>query len=134
MKDPNSVGIISIAAYLPAKAIPEKKCKEFTDYLERNTLLPHPYIEYMRKEFKLPGSVETNFDGWMKQHWYEAWLDTLSEKKREDPFQGTKERLRVPLDPNSIKNSVIPHPMLPSDAETIAGALAIFSSGISNFV
>ena len=36
----------------------------------------------------------------------------------------------MPLDPVSIRESVTPHPMLSSDAETLAGALAILSGGI----
>jgi len=34
------------------------------------------------------------------------------------------------MDPVSLKKSVHPHPMLSSDAETLAGALAIFNGGI----
>jgi 3-oxoacyl-[acyl-carrier-protein] synthase-3 len=34
------------------------------------------------------------------------------------------------MDPISVKESIHPHPMLPSDAETIAGALAIIKSGL----
>lgn len=37
----------------------------------------------------------------------------------------------MPLDPASLRESIVPHPMLPSDAEMIAGALAIVNSGIA---
>jgi 3-oxoacyl-[acyl-carrier-protein] synthase-3 len=79
----------------------------------------------------LPGRKETNYDGWESQPWFDAWLERLPPKKRDNPFQGAKERRRVPMDPVSIKKSLRPHPMLSSDAETLAGALAIFSGGVN---
>ena len=74
----------------------------------------------------MPGRIETNYDGWESRPWYES----LPPKKRKNPFQGARERRRVPMDPVSLKKSVHPHPMLSSDAETLAGALAIFNGGI----
>jgi 3-oxoacyl-[acyl-carrier-protein] synthase-3 len=78
----------------------------------------------------LPGAVETNYDGWESQPWFEAWLKNLSPKKQADPFQGTCERRRVPDDPSSVRESIYPHPMLPSDAEVIAASMAILRSGM----
>ncbi|MFQ6120731.1 MAG: 3-oxoacyl-ACP synthase III family protein, partial [Methanosarcinales archaeon] len=88
------------------------------------------YIDEIKNYGHLPGRIETNYEGWESQPWFQSWLEKLPYKKREDPFQGTKERRRVPLDPVSVRKSVIPHFMLSSDAETIAGALAIFNRGI----
>jgi 3-oxoacyl-[acyl-carrier-protein] synthase III len=125
-----SVGLISLGGYLPAKDLPEtRKCK-LVQYLRTYSKLPEEYIISIETTGKLPGSIETNFDGWESQPWYAAWIKSLPEKKRENPFQGTEKRRRVPMDPISVKESVHPHPMLPSDAETIAGALAITNADI----
>ena len=128
--NPNA-GFISLSAYLPAKKLPQTFLNKFIPFLKDHTLLPKEYVNYIETNGKLPGKVETNEEGWISQPWYEAWVNSLSEKKRTNPFQGTKERLRVPLDPDSIRNSIYPHPMLPSDAETLAAAMAICNSKIS---
>ena len=126
---PNS-GLISMGGYYPGKAFPQKSLQGFVKYLKTNTHLPKEYIEAMETTGKHPGWSESNEDGWVNQPWYEAWLQTLPEKKRQSPFQGGKYRCRVPMDPESIRTSRFPHPMLASDAETIAGAMAIFNSGL----
>lgn len=126
-----TAGFVSLAAYLPAKELTIPFSKKLVSFLRTQTFLPEDYIQSIELEKKLPGRVETNEDGWINQPWFNAWLNNLSEKKRLDPFQGTKERRRVPLDPDSVLNSVYPHPMLPSDAETLAGAMALCSSGVS---
>lgn len=126
---PNS-GLISMGGYYPGKAFPKKSLQGFVKYLKTNTHLPKEYIEAMETTGKHPGWSESNEDGWVNQPWYEAWLQTLPEKKRQSPFQGGKYRCRVPMDPESIRTSRFPHPMLASDAETIAGAMAIFNSGL----
>jgi len=123
-------GLISLGGYLPAKHVPEEQRSELVKFLREETLLYDEYIDEIEETGNLPGRVETNFDGWESQPWFEAWLEKLPPKKRSDPFQGAKERRRVPMDPYSWKNSLVPHPMLSSDAETLAGALAIFHSGI----
>ncbi len=125
-----SVGLISLGGYLPAKEIPSSKIELLVDYLKYKTDIPREYIGQIQESGKLPGRIETNYDGWESKPWFQAWLDNLPEKKKADPFQGTKERRRVPMDPESIKKSLYPHPMMPSDAETIAGAYAIINSGI----
>ncbi|CAN2040133.1 Ketoacyl-ACP synthase III [Candidatus Magnetomoraceae bacterium gMMP-15] len=125
-----SAGLISMGAYLPAKQVPEKIQNKLSACLKNETLLYPEYIDPIKNYGQLPGKIETNYDGWESQPWFESWLKKLPPQKRKDPFQGTKERRRVPLDPVSIKKSVIPHPMLSSDAETFAGALAIFNGGI----
>lgn len=123
-------GFVSISAYTPAKKLSSAFASKLTGFLESNSLLPEEYIHYIKNEQALPGSIETNEDGWISKPWYEAWVKTLSEKKQNDPFQGAEERRRVPMDPYSIKNSLYPHPMLPSDAETLAGAMAICCADI----
>ncbi len=125
-----NVGLISLGGYLPAKPISEAQKKKLVHYLRTNTSLHPEYINEIEQTGKLPGSVETNFDGWESKPWFGAWVKSLPEKKQANPFQGTKERRRVPMDPVSVRESVIPHPMLPSDAETIAGALAIVNAGV----
>lgn len=125
-----SAGLISMGGYLPGKQVPKKTQEQLVEFLRNETLLYPEYINEIRNYGNLPGRIETNYDGWESQPWFQSWLEKLPLKKREDPFQGTKERRRVPLDPVSVRKSVIPHFMLSSDAETIAGALAIFNSGI----
>lgn len=126
-----TAGFSALSAYLPAKKLSESFSKKLVQFLQTHTRLPQEYIEWIDDKHELPGSIETNEDGWINQPWYEAWVKSLSEKKQKDPFQGTEERRRVPLDPDSVRNSVIPHPMFPSDAETLAAAMAICSSGIN---
>lgn len=124
-------GISSMGAYLPAQEIRPGLKEKLVTYLNNQTLLHSEYIEQIDKQGKLPGRIETNSDGWKKQPWFEIWLKNLPPKRKEDPFQGTKERRRVPFDPVSLRESIVPHPMLPSDAETLAGALALFNGKIA---
>jgi len=126
-----NVGLISLAAYLPANKIDEKMVPVLVDFLRQNTSLPKEYIDTIETTGLMPGSIETNYDGWESQPWFEAWINSLSPKKQQDPFQGTVERRRVPMDPVSVRESIIPHPMLPSDAEVIAAAMAILRSGMN---
>jgi len=125
-----NASLISLSGYLPAKKISNKTSAKLVDYLITNTKLPKEYIDQITINNTLPGTIETNHDGWISQPWYQAWLDTLPAKKRDEPFQGAKERRRVPVDPESKSASIYQHPMLPSDAETIAGALAIVSANV----
>ncbi len=127
----SSAGIVSMGAYLPASAINPTQKDRLASYLRDETLLPREYIEQLESQNRLPGKIETNFDGWASQPWFDAWLANMPPKKRDDPFQGTRERRRVPLDPVSVRESIIPHPMLPSDAETLAGALALLNGNIN---
>ncbi|HNW50625.1 MAG TPA: 3-oxoacyl-[acyl-carrier-protein] synthase III C-terminal domain-containing protein [Prolixibacteraceae bacterium] len=126
----SKAGFVSISAYLPAKKLSVSFAKKLVSFLRSHTLLPEEYIRFIEDEGVLPGSVETNEDGWISKPWYDAWVKSLSEKKQKDPFQGAEERRRVPLDPDSVRSSIYPHPMLPSDAETLAGAMAICCAGI----
>ena len=126
----HTAGIISMGAYLPAKEPGVRQSEALADHLKRYTLLPEEYIDSIRSLHKLPGRIETNYDGWESRPWFEAWLENIPAKKRKDPFQGTKERRRVPMDPKSVRESIVPHPMLPSDAETIASALALVNGDI----
>lgn len=125
----NSVGLISMGGYLPGKEVPTKIREHLAEFLKKETLLYSEYIAEIQAGH-FPGKVETNYDGWESKPWFEAWVRSLPPKKQNDPFQGAKERRRVPLDPVSIKKSTVPHPMLASDAETLAGATAIFNCGI----
>lgn len=126
-----AAGIISMGGYLPAKEVPENKREKLVEFLKSETLLYPEYIEEIEEKGHLPGKMETNYEGWQSQPWFEAWVEQLPPKKRDNPFQGAKERRRVPLDPVSMRKSIHPHPMLSSDAETIAGALAIFNGGVN---
>jgi 3-oxoacyl-[acyl-carrier-protein] synthase III len=126
-----SAGLISMGGYLPGKEIAKDKQAQLVDFLTNETLLYPEYIEEIKQHGHLPGKIETNYEGWESQPWYQTWLKTLPPNKRENPFQGAKERRRVPLDPVSVKKSVHPHPMLSSDAEALAGALAIFNANIN---
>jgi len=126
----STAGFVSISAFLPAKKLTSTFSRKLVSFLQSNTLLPEEYILFIKNEQALPGSIETNDEGWKKQPWYNAWVKSLSERKQKDPFQGAEERLRVPMDPFSVSNSIYPHPMLPSDAETLAGAMAICSANI----
>src|SRR2546425_763416 len=124
-----AAGLISLAGYLPGKKI--QRNQELADYLLTETLLYPEYIQSIQKHGILPGTIETNYEGWESQPWFETWLNQLPPQKKENPFQGAKERRRVPLDPLSLRKSIHPHPMLSSDAETLAGAMALFQSEIS---
>lgn len=127
----SSAGIISMGGYLPAKEINGGRKDKLVSFLNHEISFPVEYIEHIDTQNKLPGTIETNYDGWEKQPWFQAWLARIPAKKRDDPFQGAKERRRVPLDPASLRESVIPHPMLPSDAETLAGALALVNGNVN---
>lgn len=124
----NPSGLITLGAYLPGKEINPCDIPALVKFLKNHTLLPKEYVETIEETGYLPGRIETNEEGWKNQPWYDAWVESLPPKKRENPFQGTKERRRVPNDPESLKKSLHPHPMYPSDAETIAGALALFKA------
>ncbi|MCP5104807.1 MAG: hypothetical protein GY950_15585 [bacterium] len=125
-----AAGLISMGGYLPAKEVPENKREQLVEFLQSETLLYPEYIREIAEKGHLPGRIETNYDGWQSQPWYDSWLETLPPKKRDNPFQGAKERRRVPMDPVSLRKSIHPHPMLSSDAETLAAALAIFNGGV----
>ena len=126
----NKVGLISLATYLPANTIEKKLVEPLCVFLDEKTQFPKPYISMIRETGALPGTIETNYDGWESQPWYDAWVKSIPAKKQSDPFQGTKERRRVPLDPESVSQSIVPHPMLPSDAEVLAASIAILRSGL----
>ncbi|MEH0018233.1 MAG: 3-oxoacyl-[acyl-carrier-protein] synthase III C-terminal domain-containing protein [Desulfobacter sp.] len=123
-------GLIGMGGYLPAKELPGYQVDSFVEYLRKETTLYPEYIDEIQDKGHLPGWVETNHDGWESQPWFDEWVARLPEKKKTDPFQGAVERRRVPMDPVSVRESLHPHPMLSSDAETLAGALALFNTGI----
>lgn len=125
-----AVEMTSLTAYLPGSQIAPEFSKDLANHLRRHTHLPMEYIETIERERRLPGRTESNAQGWSEQPWFSSWLKQLPLKKQKDPFQGAEQRLRVPLDPSSIRDSLYPHPMLPSDAETIAGSMALVAAGI----
>ncbi len=127
-----NAGIKAMGAYLPARALEAETKVRLLKFLGRRTLLPEAYLQEIENNNRLPGRIESNYDGWQKQAWFDAWLANLPESKRSNPFQGSEERRRVPFDPASLKESIIPHPMLPSDAETLAGAMALMNAGLKN--
>lgn len=130
MSQLKNAGLISMGGYLPAKAVPANKKDNLVKFLRKETLLHHEYIDEIDQKGQMPGRVETNYDGWESQPWYDEWVSRLPPKKQANPFQGAVERRRVPMDPVSIKKSIHPHPMLSSDAETLAAAKAIYNAGI----
>lgn len=125
-----SAGLISLGSYIPGKPVPPNSREQLVALLRHDTLLYPEYIDAIAHHGHLPGTIETNDDGWGRQPWFQSWLEKLPPKKRAAPFQGTRERRRVPLDPVSVRQSMVPHPMLSSDAETLAGALALYNSGV----
>jgi 3-oxoacyl-[acyl-carrier-protein] synthase-3 len=126
-----NAGFISFGGYLPGKKVNENYKRNLCEFLRENTTLYPEYISEIEKKSVLPGYIETNADGWEDQPWFECWLNSLPEKQRLDPFLGAKERRRVPLDPISVRSSLHPIPMLSSDAETLAAALALFNAKIA---
>jgi len=123
-----NVGLVSLSAYLPGTPISKELKDKLVAFLH-GTKIPKDYITDIEQNSALPGYIEDNYMGWESKPWYNAWLKSLPNKKQGDPFQGSKERRRVPMDPISIKESVVPHPMKPSDAEVIAGSLALVKWG-----
>ncbi len=69
-----SAGTISMGAYLPARRISHTQKAELTSYLREATLLPREYVEQIEAQERLPGTIETNEEGWEKRPWFEAWL------------------------------------------------------------
>ena len=125
-----SAGLISMGGYLPAKPVPPNKKEDLVRFLRKETLVHHKYIDEIEETGCMPGRIETNYDGWESQPWFDEWVARMPPKKQANPFQGAVERRRVPMDPISVKKSVHPHPMLSSDAETLAAAKAIYNAGI----
>jgi 3-oxoacyl-[acyl-carrier-protein] synthase III len=124
-------GIVAMGGFHPGKEIPQEELFGLIDYLRNHTNLHSEYINATEATGAHPGTIEDNYQGWESQPWFEAWLERLPGKKKEDPFQGTEVRSRVPMDPESLKKSIHPHPMLSSDAEAFAGAVALYQSGIN---
>ena len=126
-----AAGLVSVGSYVPAKPLSAGLAEALSHFLLHHTHVQVEYAETVRDEQKLPGTIETNFDGWESKPWFDAWRATLPPKKRENPFLGTHERRRVPLDPSSLRESVVPHPMLATEAEAMACALAIVQGHIN---
>lgn len=113
------VGIVALGGYLPGKELPEPYLESFIRFLRTETLLHSDYIRMMELMGRLPGLRET---------------ETEDAQDDDGPRQSDatqRKRRRVPMDPDSLKRSPAPHPMHSSDAETLAGALAIFSAHIN---
>jgi 3-oxoacyl-[acyl-carrier-protein] synthase-3 len=127
----HAAGVVSAGAYLPAKSISSGQALRLSAFLQDHTRVPRVFARYVATEKRLPGTVETNEEGWMSKPWFEAWVQTLPPGKQKDPFLGTKERRRVPPDPDSLRQSIHPHPMLSTHAEAIAAAIAIVNGPVS---
>lgn len=125
-----TAGLVAVGPYVPGKPLPSRLAEALGVFLLRHTKVQAAYAESIGADKRLPGTIESNYDGWESQPWFEAWRATLPPKKQIDPFLGTKERRRVPLDPRSLRESIVPHPMLSTEAEAIAGALAIVQANI----
>jgi 3-oxoacyl-[acyl-carrier-protein] synthase-3 len=123
-------GFVSLSAFLPAKELSEAFTQKLVAFLRKHTIIPNEYVEYIELEKKLPGFIETNESGWKSKPWYQTWFDKLPEKQKADPFRGAVERRRVPMDPESLRSSIHPHPMVPSDAEALVGAMVLCNSNI----
>jgi hypothetical protein len=91
-----SAGIVAMGAYLPAKTLSGHEKVQLVKHLANETLLPREFIEQTDDRAQPPGRIETNVEGWRNQPWFETWLNNLPPKKRDDPFQGTKERHKEP--------------------------------------
>jgi 3-oxoacyl-[acyl-carrier-protein] synthase-3 len=127
----HAAGVVSAGAYLPAKSISSGQALRLSAFLQDHTRVPRVFARYVATEKRLPGTVETNEEGWLSKPWFEAWVRTLPPGKQKDPFLGTKERRRVPPDPDSLTQSIHPHPMLATHAEAIAAAIAIVNGPVS---
>lgn len=126
-----NAGLVSVGCYVPGKVVDPRKKAKLVEFL-RGTLLPPEYIKEIEETGKMPGYVETNYDGWESQPWFEEWLNRMPKWKRErDPWSGAKQRTRVPHDPESVRKSLVPMPMKSTDAETFAGAMAIMNAGMN---
>ena len=126
-----SAGLVALAGYLPGQQLDQGYAHQLSQFLKAEVLLPAAYTDSIANDRALPGHIETNYEGWEKRPWFESWLNALPECKKDDPFQGTKERRRVPADPDALKTSLYPHPMLPSDAETLAAGMVLFNSKVN---
>lgn len=118
-----------MGGYRPAAPLSGEQSQRLHSYLRERSKLQPEYVAEIERG-RLPGRIETNEEGWTSQPWYPTWLARLPPKRKADPFLGAKERRRVPIDPASQRESIHPHPMLSSDAETLAGAIALTQSGI----
>ena len=98
-----NAGLVSVGSYIPGKILEPMKKAKLIEFL-RGTLLPPEYIKAIEETGKMPGYVETNYDGWESQPWFEEWLNRMPKWKLErDPWSGTKQRTRVPHDPESVR-------------------------------
>ncbi len=130
MSQIQNAGLTSMGHCMPAEHIPTAQREKLLTFLEGGVILPPDYLDIIERTGCMPGNVETNYDGWGSQSWFKEWVSRMPKKKQADPFQGTKERRRFPMDPESLRSSIHPHPMLSSDAETIAAAHAISNADI----
>ena len=112
-----NVNIRAIGAFVPGHAIGKNKHRiiEFADRCK----IPKEYVKHMDETGCYPGDVWTN-DFWIKQPWYDHWISKLPAKRKKDPFYGTIERRICPIDPVSVRTTVNPHRMKPTDAACLA--------------
>ena len=72
-----SAGLISLGGYVPAKEVPKKQQNPLVDFLRSETLLHADYIAEINDSGHLPGKIETNYDGWESQPWFQGWVKKL---------------------------------------------------------
>jgi 3-oxoacyl-[acyl-carrier-protein] synthase-3 len=65
-----NAGLVSVGCYVPGKVVDPRKKAKLVEFL-RGTLLPPEYIKEIEETGKMPGYVETNYDGWESQPWFE---------------------------------------------------------------
>lgn len=61
-----SVGLISLGGYLPAKDLKRDQATTPVNYLLKHTKLHESYITEIETTGQLPGGIETNYDGWKR--------------------------------------------------------------------
>ena len=82
-----TVGLISLAGYLPAKPVPQNRKTSLVAYLRSNTRLPEVYIEDIERAGQLPRKIRNQRKAGATAL-VRGMARTLAEKKRLDPFQG----------------------------------------------
>lgn len=126
----SAAGLLSLGAYLPGHALSSHLLRPAPwarfAALVQQTRLPLAYKTSLLGDRRFPGRVEGN-DAWTRMPWYKSFLERLPKQggKTRDPFQGIRERCRVPMDPESVRMSPVPFPMLSTDMETIAACTAL---------
>lgn len=116
-----SAGITALGSFVPAQRL--KNVFTLVEFLRKHTLLDKNYIAHIEETGTLPGEKIKN-DYWTSKPWFDHMVKT------KNTFQGIHERRFFPMDPSSVKNSVIPHRMTSTDSEVLAGAICMSNAGV----